>query len=254
MKSGPPLVGQASSLFPHSSRSCLVNPRTRHPLTCRVQNADLEVGDRLEACPTRGGARSAKCSGWPLLWVPLAANAQLTNDIPPLRPPHSELPPTLWEQHGVWIALLGGLLLALAAYAVWRWRRPRPTGIVPIEVQTREELERLRSEPENGRTLSQVSRCVRRYVAVAFRLPAGEFTTAEFCRAVAGQPEIGPEWAEALCGFLRQCDERKFAPAPPSTPLGAVERAARLVEQGEARRDALRRVRGGPSDRSSQSA
>ncbi|HEY9171623.1 MAG TPA: DUF4381 family protein [Verrucomicrobiae bacterium] len=192
--------------------------------------------------------------GWALLLVALAAHAQRTNDIPPLRPPHPELPPRFWEQHGSWIVLLTCLLLALAAYAVWRWRRPKPLVIVPIEVQTRQELERLRSEPENGRTLSLVSRCVRRYVAVAFRLPVGEFTTAEFCRAVACQPEIGPELTEALCNFLRQCDERKFAPAPPAPPLGAVERAAKLVEQGEARREAMRRAAVGPSDRSNQSA
>jgi hypothetical protein len=177
-----------------------------------------------------------------LLLGALAAKAQLTNDIPTLRPAHAELPPTCWEQHGGWIALVICLLLALAAYVVWRWLRPKPPVIVPIEVQTRQELGRLRAEREDGRTLSSVSRCLRRYVATTFHLPTGELTTAEFCRAVASQNAIDPALAGGLGDFLRQCDELKFAPAQPSPPFGAAERALKLVEQGEARREQLRQA------------
>ena len=168
--------------------------------------------------------------------LPLAAFAQATNDIPPLRPGYPELPPTFWEQHGLWVVVLGVVLLALIALTVWWWLRPKPPVIVPIEVQTRQELETLRKRSEDGGTLSQVSRCLRRYVVIAFRLPTDEFTTAEFCKAIGNQSELDVGLARDLREFLRRCDELKFAPAQPSPPFGAAERALKLVEQGEARR------------------
>src|SRR4051794_5601334 len=34
-------------------------------------------------------------------------------EIPPLRPPQGEIPPTFWEQHGLLVVLLSLLLLAI---------------------------------------------------------------------------------------------------------------------------------------------
>ena len=49
------------------------------------------------------------------------------DDIPPLRPPHAELPPTFWEQHGLWVIVAGSRsLLALVGAAVWCLLRPKP--------------------------------------------------------------------------------------------------------------------------------
>ncbi|HWH70427.1 MAG TPA: hypothetical protein VNT26_13655, partial [Candidatus Sulfotelmatobacter sp.] len=59
------------------------------------------------------------------------------------------------------------------------------------------------------------------------------------CRALAGQKSVGPELANAINAFLHQCDQRKFAPAAPASPLGAVGQAAKLIDQAEARRAAL---------------
>jgi hypothetical protein len=156
--------------------------------------------------------------------------------IPPLRPPHAEIPPTFWEQHGVWLVILGVLLLAVVGAAVWFLTRPKPPVIVPPEVLARQALEPLHGQPEDGALLSRVSQILRHYTAAAFGLPPGELTTAEFCRAIAGHAQVGPELAAALSDFLRLCDHDKFSPPAPVPPLSAVARALKLIDYAQARR------------------
>jgi hypothetical protein len=134
--------------------------------------------------------------------------------------------------------LLPTAILVVSGLAVlgWWWRRPRPPVAVPIEIQVRRALEGLRQQGEDGRTLSEVSRWLRRYFIVAFGLPAEEMTTAEFCRLVRGREELGAELAGALAEFLRRCDELKFAPTQSAAPFEVAARALQLVEVGEARR------------------
>ena len=162
--------------------------------------------------------------------------------IPPLRPPHAEMPPTFWEQYGLWVVLFGILLLALVCAAAWFLSRSRPPEVVPPEDQARRALEPLRQQPEDGALLSRVSQVLRRYVAAAFELPPGELTTAEFCRATASHARIGPELSAALSEFLRQCDQRKFSPPAPAPPLSAVAQALQLIHLAEARRSQSRRA------------
>jgi hypothetical protein len=171
-----------------------------------------------------------------------ATNAPGPDEIPPLRPPHAELPPTFWEQHGLWVIVAGSLFLALICLAAWFLLRSRPQLAVPPEVQARQALEPLRRQPEDGALLSQVSQVLHRYITAAFNLPPEELTTAEFCRAVASHAPIGPELSGALGDLLRQCDQRKFSPPAPAPPLSAVARALKLIEQAEARRAQLRRA------------
>ncbi len=172
--------------------------------------------------------------------LPLVGYSQITNDIPPLRPPHAEIPPTFWEQHTVSIGMVGFAVLALIGIAIWFATRPKPPVIVPPEVQARNELELLRDLPESGAVLSQVSQAVRRYFGAAFALPPGELTTAEFCRAIAGNDQIGSDLSATTGDFLRRCDERKFsADSPPQAP-GAAEYALKLVEEAEGRRQQLK--------------
>jgi 7-keto-8-aminopelargonate synthetase-like enzyme len=78
-------------------------------------------------------------------------------------------------------------------------------------------------------------------VAAAFDLPPDELTTTEFCRAIAGHDQIAPELSAALSDFLRQCDQRKFSPSPPTLPLSAAAHALKLIDQAQTRRLALAR-------------
>jgi hypothetical protein len=176
------------------------------------------------------------------LAVGAATNSGKEDDLLKLLPPHAELPPTFWEQHGLLVLLAALLLVVLIGIVVWLLVRPKAPVIVPIEIQARLELQALRQQTENGRTLSEVSRVLRRYVAGAFELPPEEMTTAEFCRLLAGQEEIGAELATSVSGFLRRCDELKFAPASSPVPIGAAAQALELVERGEARRTQLRQA------------
>jgi hypothetical protein len=163
--------------------------------------------------------------------------------IPPLRPPHAEIPPTFWEQHGLWVVIVGLLLLALVGVVVWFLTRPKPPVVVPPDYQARQALEPLRRQPEDGALLSRVSQILRHYVAAAFGLPSGELTTAEFCQAIAGHAEIGPELSTALSDFLRQCDQCKFSPSAPAAPFSAVAQAFKLIDQAQTRRLALAQSR-----------
>jgi hypothetical protein len=180
--------------------------------------------------------RVLRAAAW-LGLVPVAALAD--GDLPPLQPPHNDLLPTFWEQYH-WAVLAGALaaLAVLVLLIVWL-RRPRPAIIIPPDVIARRALEALRGQPENGVLLMKVSGVLRRYVIFACGLPPGELTTAEVCHAVAERAQFSPNLAEAITGFFRQCDERKFAPAPPASNLGAVAGALTLLEQIEQRRREL---------------
>jgi len=171
-----------------------------------------------------------------------ATDAAREDDLFKLSPPHAELPPTFWEQYGTWVVISFILLLMFIGVALWLMLRPKPSIPVPIEILSRKELEALRQSNEDGRVLSQVSRVLRRYVAGAFKLPADELTTSEFCQVISGHENIGPDLAERVGEFLRRCDELKFAPASSPAPIGAVARAMELVEFGEARRAHLRKL------------
>ena len=167
--------------------------------------------------------------------------AQSTNDVPPLRPALSEIPPTVWEQHGVLIIVLSSLGVVLLGAVIWRLLQPKPPVPVPIEIQTRNELELLKLPTEDGKTISRVSQVLKHYFAVAFELPTGEMTTAEFSRAVASSEKVGSELATNVSDFLRQCDEQKFSPTA-GIQTSACSRALELFQEGEARRTELRQV------------
>jgi hypothetical protein len=213
----------------------------------------------LPTAATRGRAGRMKCLfGFRVLFAapsllaaqPLfaaATNAPANDEIPPLRPPHAEIPPTFWDQYSVWIILAGVLVVGLMGLAAWFLSRPKPPIVVPPEVLARKALEPLRQQVEDGALLSRVSQVLRHYVAAAFDLPPGEFTTAEFCGAITGHPLIGSELSAALSAFLRLCDQDKFSPPAPVPPLSAVAQALKLIDQAEARRLALAQSAGQPA-------
>jgi hypothetical protein len=103
-------------------------------------------------------------------------------------------------------------------------------------------LESLRRQPEDGALLSRVSQILRRYVASAFELPPGEMTTADLSSVVANDERFGGGLAADISAFLRNCDDRKFAPPTPAPAMDAVGNALKLVDAAEARREQLKRA------------
>ena len=165
-----------------------------------------------------------------------ATNTSTNAEIPALRPPHAELPPTYWEQHGIGVVVCVVLFLALVGAAIWFLTRPKPPVVVPPEVLARKALEPLGQRPEDGVLLSQVSHILHQYVTAAFNLPPIELTTAEFCRAITGHEQVGLDLSVALSEFLQKCDRRKFSPPAPAPPLSVVDQALKLIDRGQARR------------------
>jgi hypothetical protein len=162
--------------------------------------------------------------------------APSSDALPPLQPPHAELPPAFWQQHGWIVVTLDVLLLLLLVLLILWARRSLPAVIVPPAVRVRRDLEALRDQPEDGVLLMKVSGILRRYVTFACGLPPGELTSAELCRVVAIRPLFSPDLAAAIADFFCQCDERKFSADPPTSALGAVATALALVEKIEQRR------------------
>ena len=175
----------------------------------------------------------------PLAWFALSLSAQNspTNALPPLAPAYVEIPPSFWQQHGGAILIAGCGLIILAGALAWFLGRPRPPVRVPPAVVARENLAKLRNQPENGRVLSEISQTLRRYLLAAFGFTAGERTTTEFCATLAASEKVGADLAQAVAGFLSECDQRKFAPvtAKAAAPCEAAARALALIEQAELR-------------------
>jgi len=169
-----------------------------------------------------------------------ATNSAGSEEIPKLLPPREEIPLSFWGQYGAWVVVLAIFLLVVGGVAICFLSRPKPPVPVPPEIRARQELETLRSQPENGAVLSRVSQVLRNYTNSAFGLGTGELTTTEFCGAMAAHEQVGPELAQAIAEFLRRCDERKFAPSGPGPALGAVARAFELINVAEVRRAQLR--------------
>jgi hypothetical protein len=176
-----------------------------------------------------------------LLFPRLGLNLQISgvpadSELPPLQPPHGDLPPSFWEQHGWAVVVVALLTLFIFALLIFWARRSMPAVIVPPDALARRDLEALRGQAEDGVLLMKVSGILRRYVTFACGLPPGELTSAELCRAIATHPLFSSDLAAAIADFFRQCDERKFSAHPPAPALGAVATALALVEKIDQRR------------------
>ena len=191
---------------------------------------------------------NVECSMFPLviLFLVIAfplhgqTNSEAANAPLKLSPPYGELPPTFWEQHGTSMGVAGLGFLALVAFGLWRFLRPKPIIVIPPEVQAREALENLRRQPEDGVILSRVSQVLRNYFIAAFRLAPGELTTTEFSRELAHSEKITSELSTTVAEFLRDCDARKFSKATAPVKLDAANRALNLIDKAEKRREQFR--------------
>jgi len=180
---------------------------------------------------------------FPILLFPIVSPAADTNtnsaaldELPPLHPPRPEIQPTYWERNAVWIIGASFIFVTGVGALVWRLTRPKPEEVLTPQERARRELGLLRQLPEDGVVLSRVSQVLRRYYGEVFGLPSIELTTAEFCGAISGLEAVGSELTGVMSDFLRRCDQRKFAPAPPPSPFEAVEQAFKLIERAEERR------------------
>jgi Domain of unknown function (DUF4381) len=114
------------------------------------------------------------------------------------------------------VLVAGAVLLVLAGYALWRWRRRRtqPRILLPFEValQRLEDIRRL-LDPASAREFSiAVSDIVRQYIEVQFSVTATHRTTEEFLRDLLESSNASlAAHRSLLAEFLNQCDLAKFA-------------------------------------------
>jgi hypothetical protein len=174
--------------------------------------------------------------------VTLSLQAQpfpkLADEIPPLAPPLPEVSATFFERYPLVRFALPGLVVG-AALGLWQALRNRKKVPPPLPspvAQARTALLVLQAHPEDGATLSAVSKVLRNYLINKFWVRPEEMTTTEFCAALVANKDISAEISSKLVEFLRGCDERKFSPAANTTPLNAASRALALVEMAEAPR------------------
>jgi hypothetical protein len=131
-------------------------------------------------------------------------------DIRDIRGPQSLFPWGLALE-----VLAGGVLLAAAGYAVWRWRRRRPIRALQyfeIALQRLEELRALMHPASVREFSSAISDTVRRYIEAGFKVTATHRTTEEFLHDILATEKspLSPH-RPLLAEFLRQCDLAKFA-------------------------------------------
>ena len=135
------------------------------------------------------------------------------------------------------------------AALLWALLRPKPPPVItPPAIEAQQQLQSLSAQMESGEVLSHVSRILRHYFSLTFGLPPAERTTTEFSRALAALPEVGPDLSGSVNDFLRQCDQRKFAPSPPQPPMGAIAAASKLIDRAETVRTAIARANRPPLD------
>jgi hypothetical protein len=132
------------------------------------------------------------------------------------------------------------IVLYITFLAVWLLRRNTEPAPLPPEIEANEALKPFVGKLEDGNSISQISRIVRRYFTLAFGLPQHELTTSEFSKEGRESERLGPALADRVSEFLVQCDHRKFALPDQANPPWAVPGAKTLIELGEQRRQFLR--------------
>ena len=147
-----------------------------------------------------------------VLLVTLSSGAAIgaDDDIRDIRGPKALFPLTL-----VLEVLAAVLVLAIAGYVLWRWRRHRQRRALKYFEIALQRIERLRSlmQPENVREFSAaISDIVRNYIEAGFNVTATHQTTEEFLHGVlAAKNSPLTQHRSLLAEFLRQCDLAKFA-------------------------------------------
>jgi hypothetical protein len=206
-------------------------------LSCAVVLRSIDVSEqkKLFLSPDCASAPLRLCVKIWILLISLVSSTSIAlagaEKIPPLEPPKGELAPTFWEAHG-WAVACGAVALFVVVELCVLWfRRPREIQMTPPDILARRALEALRGAPENDELLVKLSRLLRWYVIHSLGLPPVELTTADLRRTLQSTPTVGAELTLGITEFLRQCDECKFSPTPPSPPKGAVATALEWMDK-----------------------
>ncbi len=141
--------------------------------------------------------------------------------------------PPVWP----WIAALVAILL-LAAFLLWKKRRPTPADSAPPESPHAKALRLLAELRARAETLDDesftvaLSSILRRYLEEALQLPAPEQTTDEFLQHLRSGSPLAPDLQPNLENFLRQTDLVKFArqPLTPDQRENLLETARQTID------------------------
>jgi hypothetical protein len=113
------------------------------------------------------------------------------------------------------VVIAGAVIIALAIYGVWRWRRSRRARVLLPHELALQRLEEIRTlmQPAHAREFSTAaSDIVRSYIEQRFDVTATRRTTEEFLRDLLETPHASLARHQSLLGdFLHHCDFVKFA-------------------------------------------
>jgi hypothetical protein len=156
----------------------------------------------------------------------------------PLAPP---LPPKTSRSYLPWIAAAIALVLALAGFAVWIWRRGRKADPLSPREQAERELTRLAENDLARRDVKlfyvELTGVVRRYVEQTSGVRAPERTTEEFLSEIGRSHHFTPDERTRLQEFLESADLVKFAARRPRREdiEASVARARDFINQAAQR-------------------
>jgi hypothetical protein len=127
---------------------------------------------------------------------------------------------------GTWplpMLILGAILLAIAAFVIWFWRRrAKHVRALTLAEQTLQRLEAIRPlmQPTSAREFgTEASEIVRVYVERRFEVVATQRTTEEFLQSLLQDSRAAlAGYRPLLSDFLQQCDYVKFAGGSLTTP------------------------------------
>jgi hypothetical protein len=175
-----------------------------------------------------------------LLSLALSTN-QNQVQIPDLKPPLGDLPPSLDElprvfvqEHSQEIALLGPLAI-IGILLLIRVLTPPPAPVARPGAVARRALAALADHPDAA-SAAEVSLHLRRFAQAEFDLPSGELTTDELLAALrrgGATPALPAELQESLAKLLRDCDALHFAPFPAAADPRLVARALEIADRLE---------------------
>jgi hypothetical protein len=220
--------------FSQSQRACALHSAADRPNypACQLRSCSLRFAFLFYL--TAFCLSTFNCPAYSL------TNSELSDNIPPLRPPRTEIPQGFWEKNSLLFAIVTLLALGTLGLALVIIRRHRQLPCVHPASEAREALRLLAAKPEDGSAISLVSRILRRYFTISFGLPEEELTTSEFSAAMRACEPLGQDLANQVAFFFAGCDQKKFAEVTLAGPPWALPEALRLIALGEQRLQFLR--------------